>query len=125
MATLIFQKCRNGTKYPHNLKSMNPFIVRFFILTGLCVLGSHSFVTQPFLSQKYIPPQSIGGGMMSQGGFVKVHQTYVAPQSIGGGMMSQGGVVETVLPTPSPFKQFIIDVATMTAAGHSSNNKFA
>ena len=39
----------------------------------------------------YHAPQSIGGGMQSQGGYVKMHETYHAPQSIGGGMSSPGG----------------------------------
>lgn len=79
------------------------------------------FNHQSFTTNKYVPPQSIGGGMMSQGGFVPVHNTYVPPQSIGAGMMSQGQIVQKIIPPPSPIIQTIIDIATFTARG--SNNE--
>ena len=70
-----------------------------------------------FVSNKYIPPQNIGGGMMSQGGFVQTINKYTPPQNIGGRMMSQGGFVEKNISPPSPVIQSIIDIATMTARG--------
>jgi hypothetical protein len=69
------------------------------------------------ISTKYIPPQSVGGGMMSQGGFVQVQNTYHPPQSIGGGMISQGGWAQTEIRPKDPVIQAIIDIAAFTARG--------
>lgn len=85
-----------------------------------CIFGQ--FNSPSFTSYKYVPPQSIGGGMMSQGKFVETHNQYVPPQSIGGGMMEHGGFVEKVIPQPSPVIQTIIDIATFTARGKQPNN---
>jgi len=46
-----------------------------------------------------------------------VSNKYTPPQTIGGGMMSQGGIFEKNIQPPSPVIQSIIDIATMTARG--------
>ena len=86
---------------------------------------SSSIFNPSHSSTIYAPPQSIGGGMMSQGGYIKVQNTYHAPQSIGGGMMSHGGWTQTEIKPINPVIQTIIDIATLTAGGHKSNNKYA
>ena len=71
---------------------------------------------------QYIPPQSIGGGFQSRGGYVKMIETYHAPQSIGGGFQSQGGWTKVRdEPYVGPVAQTIIDIATFTASGHKSD----
>ena len=71
---------------------------------------------------QYIPPQSIGGGFQSRGGYVKMIETYHAPQSIGGGFQSQGGWTKVRdEPYVGPVAQTIIDIATFTAQGHKSD----
>jgi len=70
----------------------------------------------PYTSKKYVPPQSIGGGMQSAGGWVTVVNQYHPPQSVGGGMHSVGGWSSTPVPSPSPVIQTIIDVAAFMAA---------
>ena len=74
----------------------------------------------PHVSSHYVPPQSIGGGMMSHGGHVQIQNTYHPPQSIGGCMGSVGGWSQTVIPEPSPVIQTIIDVTALLAGGNKN-----
>lgn len=87
----------------------------------VCVFGWVPFVGS-YTTRQYVPPQSVGGGLMSQGGFQEVQHTYHAPHSIGAGMVHPGGWTHTpIIPEP-PWRQVIIDVAAAFANGHSSNN---
>lgn len=95
------------------------------IIMVLALVGIDASFNPSFTSTKYIPPQSIGGGMMSQGGFINVQNTYHAPQNIGAGMSSNGGWTQTEIRPKDPLIQTIIDIASFTASGHKSNNPHA
>ena len=65
---------------------------------------------------QYIPPQSIGGGFQSQGGYVKMLETYDSPKSIGGGFQSPGGWASVRdEPYVGAVAQTIIDIAEFMA----------
>ena len=67
---------------------------------------------------QYVPPQSVGGGFQSCGGYVKMLETYHAPQSIGGGFQSKGGFSKVKdEPYVGPVAQTIIDIAAVMAGG--------
>lgn len=55
-----------------------------------------------------------------------MQETYHTPQSIGGGLQSQGGWSKVKdEPYVGAVAQTIIDIAVTTAGGHKSNNKHA
>lgn len=88
----------------------------------LMFVSTQSQFNGAYVSTQYIPPQSVGGGMISSGGYINVQNTYHAPQSIGMSMMSQGGWVQTEIKPKDPIIQAIINIASFTARGHESNN---
>lgn len=97
-------------------------IIKFFLLVAVLAFTRVFSQALQYSTTQYIPPQSVGGGMMSQGGNINTQHTYHAPQSIGAGMMSQGGWTPTEIRPKDPIIQAIINVAAFTASGHSSNN---
>jgi hypothetical protein len=61
---------------------------------------------------QYVQPQSIGGGLQSRGGYVKMHETYHEPRSVGGGLQSRGGFARVRdEPYVGPIAQKIINIA--------------
>ena len=89
----------------------------YWFLFCFCI-RANSLFTPSYTSTKYIPPQSIGGGMMSSGGYINVQNTYHSPQSIGAGMMSNGGWTQTEIKPKDPLIQTIIDITAFTARGY-------
>ena len=98
------------------------FICAFTQINDQQILGNNMGFNSHRTTFDPVKPQSIGGGFISRGGHVKMHETYHPPQSIGGGFISSGGWAK-VSDTPyvGPVAQFVIDVATITANGHKSN----
>ena len=77
-------------------------------------------------SHQYISPQPHGGGFQSHAKYVKMQEIYHPPEAIGGGFQSRGGWSQTLdEPYVGPVSQIIINIATVAAGGHESNNKFA
>ena len=87
-----------------------------------CIVAVATSFQGSYTTREYVPPQSVGGGMMSPGGYQEVQHTYHAPHSVGGGMMHHGGWEHTPIVQENPWRQPIINFFSATANGHSSNN---
>jgi hypothetical protein len=83
----------------------------FILITVVCA--------QQYKTMEYIPPQSIGAGMFSSGGYREYIHTYHSPQSIGAGMVSSGGWAKEPMIPKDPLVQSIIDFTTFMARGKS------